>query len=1104
MSTSSSIKIYSSKGNVLLSVIPDDNSYRTRTIMGENDLVLYFSLAEHVELPLGANCIFEGETYTLMQPSQVKMEHKRRYEYTVTLSGSYATTKTRKFRNPVDGRLKFPLTAKPKEHLQMFIDNMNRYEKTNKWTIGECIDDVEKLVSYDHDYCWDALAKIANEYETEFEIKGTQVSLHKVEYNKANPLELAYGKGNGFKPGVGRSNASDTPPVEVLYVQGGERNIDRSKYPPRSDAKRRAASNGCLMLPGLCYSDSSGDHFEGGTIGYDGDHFEGEEGYDADNARHYIVGDYGLSIHNSDRWNLNAKVEDSIDRSDDYPKRVGTISKVIEVDKSKNLYYFTDTEIPSTLNYENYLIGEEEMTVIFQTGKLAGREFDVKYIHLPKKVNGVVKDGRRFEIVPQEIDGVMMPGDSFVPEEGDTYAVFHVMLPEAYISNYSDKSGAEWDMFRSAVKYLYEHEDRKFSFTGELDGLWAKQDWTNRGGAIILGGYIRFTDTNLAPNGVLVRITAIKENLNNPHSPKITLSNETISGSVAGTIKQLESKEVEIEEERRNTLQFTKRRFRDAKETISMLQEAMLYNFSNPVNPISVETMSLLAGDESMQYRFVTQAGSTTPVQHNITWLKDTKQLKADAGTIQHLTIGIDSIRSSHAASEYRYWSVSQYTSARLSDPDAKYYLYIKATKQSSKSTTGDPASFMLESSPHNLEEGDYYWLLCGILNSESNGERSFVTLYGFTEILPGRITTGKIISDDGKTWFDLEGGEIHGNIRFTNDMSIDDVIDAYNATIIEGGKIKTDLIDADSLTARKLEVIDDNGAGVKIVPDGANKKGTVTIHDKHGNVVSIFEGTDYPSMQKLFSDSFGEISIAPASGTDSARATDTTDGAKKTEKQISDKWHTKTPCEVIIGAGHIHCYAKAEGYTSSGGTSGITGVEKISRASASCFLEVRTYIDENCTQHISTNIIAMCSATASAGMASGSGTLVPGKEDSETIDCISRSAKVPSGYHKLFLRYELKSSRLNSTATVKWGSSVTQGDGLMASFYCNYYVSRYFANGFCLGLRSDNYVMAWRSSEGTGTFMNFAVETGGVGFKVTPDGITYRPSATSQWKTLT
>lgn len=754
------MKIYDKSDALLLDIIPDDNSYRNRVIMGENSLVLYFSLPTHIELPIGAYCRFEGETYTLMRPEQFKMKHSRAFEYTVTFSSNQDRAKIWKFRNPVDGRLKFPLTAKPKEHLQMFIDNMNR--RDTGWTIGECIEDTEKLISYDHDFCWDALTKIATEFETEFEIKGKQVSLHKVEYNKNNPLPLAYGRGNGFKPGIGRSNTSEELPVEILFVQGGDRNIDRSKYP--SDEQLRAISNGCLLLP------------PNQTLSFDGEHFEGEDGYDPDNARRYIVDNLGLSIRNADR-DLTTMAEDSLDRSDDYPKREGTISSVVVVDAEKNFYDIIDTSIPENLNYEDYLIGEEQMTIIFQSGELAGREFDVKYYHEAKTINGTTKAGRRFEIVPQEIDGVMMPGGNFIPAAENKYAVYNVMLPDAYICDNATKTGAEWDMFRAAVKYLFDNEQRKFSFTGELDGIWAKKDWVNIGGRIILGGFIRFTDERFEPNGVLVRITAIKDTINNPHSPKITLSNETVSGSVSSTLKTLQSTEVIIDENHRSALQFTKRRFRDAQETITMLEAALLDNFTSSISPVAVQTMSLLVGDESLQFVFTNTSTSDEVVQHSVVYNQENQKLTVDTSYIKHMTLGISTIKETHANDEYLRWTLPAFESPALSEGEKSFYLYAKVSETEATGT------FILEETSKPLNPGDgFYYLLVGILNSEYDGERSFATLYGFTEVLPGRITTDQIVSNDGKTYFHLTQGEIGGKIKFKAGSSGLENVEGYDA----------------------------------------------------------------------------------------------------------------------------------------------------------------------------------------------------------------------------------------------------------------------------------------------------------------------------------
>ena len=713
--------IYNNLGYRVLDVEVDDNSYRNRVIMGDHSLTLYYSLPEHVEIPVGAYCEFQGEKFTLERPENFKMKHKRLFEYTVIFEAPEAKAKIWKFRNPVDGRLKFSLTAKPIEHLQMFVDNMNR--RDTGWTVGDCVDGVETLIAYDHDFCIAALQKQASQFNTEYEFVGKRVSLKKVEYNKSAPLPLSYGRGNGFKSGVGRSNTGDTPPIEILFVQGGTDNIDPSKY-----------GSSELKLPA------------GQTLSYDGEHFENEAGFVKANARNYVVDESGLSIRRYDKQ-LSSLAEDSLDCSEIYPKRVGTVSSVVVVDAGNNFYDIIDTGIPSTLNYEECLIEGETMTIIFQSGMLAGREFEVKYYHEAVKN----KAARRFEIVPAELDGQTMPNATFAPKAGDKYAVFKCMLPDSYIRDDETKTGASWDMFRAAVKYLFDNEEQKFTFTGELDGIWSKKDWLNIGGRIKLGGYILFSDEQFQKDGVLVRITGVKDYINKPYSPVIELSNTTVSGGVSSTLNELKSEGVVMEDLHRASIQFTKRRFRDAKETISMLEDALLENFTNSINPIAVQTMSMLVGDESLQFRFVNSKTNPVQVAHSITYDIEAKQLSAEAGIIQHMTLGIASISSAHKASEYKYWNMSAYTSGRLDDGSKKYYLYAKVSR------TAQTGSFIMSETAIKMEAvSGFYHLLVGVLNSEYDGVRSFVTLYGFSEVLPGRVTTDRVVSGDGNSFFDF------------------------------------------------------------------------------------------------------------------------------------------------------------------------------------------------------------------------------------------------------------------------------------------------------------------------------------------------------------
>lgn len=705
--------------NKEIDILVDTSSYRYTALQNVGTLYLYFASEEFINIPVGAYCIYKNITYYLMDPDDFKKKSSRNFEYTLVMYDIGAILGKYKCRDIVSKRLKFDYTAKPHEHLQLIVDNLNM--RDSGWKVGECIEAEEKTINYNHIFCSEALPTIADTFKTEYEIDPAIKTIHlcKVEYNKGEPLPLEYGKDKGFVPGLGRSNQDGNRPVAILYVQGGEQNIDFSKYGSKE-----------LLLP------------KNQRLEYEG--------------RTYVSDAEGLYIKRADTT-LTDVQEDSLDCSHISPKRVGSVSNVVVSDKEKNFYDFIDSSIPDDLNFEDYVIEGNNMTVIFQSGMLAGsnKEFEVKYVHKERK----------FLITPQEIDGQIMPNDIYKPNLGDKYAVFGIQLPDAYICNNSTKEGASWDMFREAAKYLYENEDPKFTFKGELDSIYSKKRWLSIGGKIKLGGYILFKDPQFIPEGIKIRITSIKEYIHRPYSPIIELSNTTTGVTVSSELNKIESNEVKTDNQYKNSIQFTKRRFRDAKETISMLNDALLH-FSGSISPISVQTMSLLVGDESLQFRFVNNKTNPTQVEYFVTYDSKKKVLSAPGGILQHMTIGIDTLSSGHKASEYKFWDIEKYTSPTLTET-VGYYLYVKANKNG---TTG---SYVLSKNAIKLEgvEG-YYHFLVGILNSEFEGERSFIELFGFTEIVPGRITTDKIVSTDGKTYFDLLNSIISGKIRFQSGSS--------------------------------------------------------------------------------------------------------------------------------------------------------------------------------------------------------------------------------------------------------------------------------------------------------------------------------------------
>ena len=698
-----------------IDVLPTDESYRYRSIMGEHTLTLYFALPSYTDIPTGAWCEFANERYTLNQPAKIVKHNTRHFEYTLTMDSEGVNLKNYKFRNPNDKTLKFPFTASPRYHIQILVDCLNMID--SGWQVGNCIEASEKLVSYNHNNCLEALEMIAKAFETEYEIIGKTIHLHKVEYFKNNPLPLQYGKGKGFKTGVSRTTEQSR--ITRLYAQGGELNIDRSKY-----------GNKELLLP-----KSQEYMYEGVT---------------------FLSDDKGLSIAIKNAQNNGFVNEQSLDLSHIYPKRKGTITEVFEVDHDKHFYDFTDTSIPQALDFNAMQIKGEKMLIYFESGMLSGREFEVqKYDHSQK----------RFQLQPKEEDGVTMPNDIFKPAIGDQYSVYNMQMPNAYICDDNTKTGASWEMMKEACKYLYENRNDMFTFTGDLDGIWAKKNWVNVGGRLKMGAYINFSDTEFQRTPVAIRIVGLKEYVNNPYSPQIELSNKVQGHSFVSEMRKLQNQEVYFGELNKRTQSLTKRSWRDAQETIKQI-EAAFPEYTKSIVPATVQTMMALIGNKSTQFDFVVSKTNPVKTPHTLYFDKNSKQINAGSGWLKHFTLGTTDINPNRDANSYKYWNIPAFVSGRLDDKAKTYYLYIKASK------TTETGEFILSENKIDIEqEAGFYHFLYATVNSEYEGERGIAKLNGFTEITGGQIKTDKITSGNGQQYIHLfdDHIEIKANLKITD-----------------------------------------------------------------------------------------------------------------------------------------------------------------------------------------------------------------------------------------------------------------------------------------------------------------------------------------------
>lgn len=495
------ISIYDVNNNLILNAEVSDDSYIYSELKGEWYAFVRFSTATYTPIPVGSYFDFYGVRYMLFSPHNITIVNRANFEYEATFYTSSHLLKLVKMRDIVQAqngtfggsnRISFDFTARPQEHLKMIVDCLNKRAaewNISTWSIAECINDTEKLITYDSTYCWDALEDLAEAFDTEFQVMQNTISLKKVEYNKNAPLSLCYGKGNGLLSGIKRSNDGDAE-IGILYVQGGDRNIIQSEY-----------GNKYLLLPPA-----------GTGIGYDGQYFNQEAGYDETKAKFYVVSSDRLYIREAGNLNMLGQWrEDTIDCSGIYPSHTCTVSAV-SVD-SQGCYNVTLSQADSAVApyFVNNRIPDTYETVIFQTGELAGREFQVN------PLNG----GMTLQIIEADMDGVTMPSGSFIPAVGDTLNVYNITLPQQYVTD------AQIEMFKKAVKHMFENGKQKVNIDCKLDRIWLMRN-PSQYGKLIVGGYISYTDTDVQPTAMMLRITSVKSMINNINDVEIKLSNTTI------------------------------------------------------------------------------------------------------------------------------------------------------------------------------------------------------------------------------------------------------------------------------------------------------------------------------------------------------------------------------------------------------------------------------------------------------------------------------------------------------------------------------------------------------------------------------------------------
>lgn len=644
-----------------------------------------------------------GRDYKLNRLPSVKKTGMHQFQYTLQFEGvqydlfriTYDLTvdTTTNELQDVQGDT---LTGNLHRFMTVLIANANRVFP-GKWKLGACPDTIgDKTLTFgESDNCLSVLQNLCGQsnFNVEFEIVQSNgvytVNLYE-RVGQTLPFTFEYGKGRGLYD-LHRENVSSSNIVTRLKVYGSTENIT-SKY--RADR---------LCLPGKTKGQS---------------YIEKPE----------MVAKYGVF---EGRKNFD----------DVKPTFTGSVESVVDT------FSFIDKKFPFDLNATNasgetlYLINGVSAKIHFNTGNLAGYDFEVKsYDHATHKFTLLKTTDDRGDVFPSETSMAFQFG------VGNEYKILDVAYPSDI------EAEAEAKLAEVGNKYYDQNCQPKVQYglsvtKAFLEKLVGTNDSVTN--FFAPGDFLHVVDADIDVDKA-IRIKSFVRNILDPYDYTLTISdittNATITNRVISDLVELD-KIVTI-----NSLKDPTRaraNWRSSREVLNMVFDPDGDYYTDKIKPGSIDTLALSVGAKSMQFGLI-----NTVFQPN--YNGNPRLVKWQGGVLTHYTIKEESAVS---------WLMAD-GQTTLTGNNSAYYLYAKCERN------GNAGVFIFTTSQIKVEDDvNYYHFLIGTLSSidpELN-IRSLALTYGFTMVNGRFIKTGRIESADGTTYFDLDNSEIGGRIVFSS-----------------------------------------------------------------------------------------------------------------------------------------------------------------------------------------------------------------------------------------------------------------------------------------------------------------------------------------------
>jgi hypothetical protein len=501
------------------------------------------------------------------------------------------------------------------------------------------------------------------------------------------------------------------------------------------------------------------------------------------------------------------------------PEYKGAITSVVDN------FNFIDTAID--FNVETQQLPNSKPQVTFLTGQLAGYTFEV---------GDWDNDTKQVRILKSESEkSIDLPSDLLHPQVGDTYSFLNINMPPVYITD------AENRLLVKATDYLTKNNESQVVYGVTPSSIYFKQNAT----VINLGDYYHVKDTSFGLDSN-IRVTGYTRDVQQLFIYTFDLQEIISIPQVVSNAHIYKGIKSAVSVNKLSDINRTRMNWKTTQQLRSMIYDPD-GDYFDPQNikPASIETLMLSVGAKAQQFIL---AGVLLQANYE----GDQGQFAYSNGQLTQFTL-FDTPHS---------WNFTGGLLTGLTDSQA-YYIYAKCSK-----VDEDDATIILSNAPLATEAiAGYYVFWIGALHSVIDGVRGISLTYGQTTINGRFVTTGRVQSADGDTFFDLDEGIIGGKIQFgeNGDVTIVDGNMVTTATIVLGDTsgqhagITGQVVDDDSVLIWAGASFEDRDtATFQVTADGrmmatAGKIGNFTIDDKG---LSNEDGTEaYIKQIHTFSD---------------------------------------------------------------------------------------------------------------------------------------------------------------------------------------------------------------------------------------------------------